>query len=440
MNTVSRYAHFFRSARGVGLLYNARSNAFAEIGDDTLNALQEARSHPERIGALFTGEELETLKRLKVVVEESADDEFVNIQKLQHFLSAFNQSQLVLTIAPTMDCNFRCSYCYEEQKPKVYMTEETEDAIVDFAKAHRLAKAVFVSWYGGEPLMNFKGMQRLMAKLKTIDDKEIVHQSLVTNGYLLDESKYSFFREYPVRDVQFTLDGTRDVHNRLRLYHKPEIGTYDTVVRNMETFAAAFPETQVNLRIHVGPDTIGEFEKVCADIASLRQRCPNINPYPGFITDYRQNCVLLDHQKVSDFLYEMYSKGVYYSGFYPKLKKGGCCATAINSYVVGAEGELYKCWVDVGDKQRAVGTVVGMKTLNEPLLADYMVGSSMYDDPECRQCSLLPVCDGGCTIRRLRRDKDGLATDLCTPLKNNLERNLETHYETKKNEKNHEKL
>ncbi|MBQ8957479.1 MAG: SPASM domain-containing protein [Bacteroidales bacterium] len=253
------------------------------------------------------------------------------------------------------------------------------------------------------------------------------------------ELKESTGRQHPVRDVQFTLDGTRDVHNRLRLYHKPDIGTYDTIVRNMEAFAAAFPETQVNLRIHVSPGNIGEFEKVCADIAILRQRYPNINPYPGFITDYRQNCVLLDRQKVSDFFYDMYNKGVYMSGFYPKLKKGGCCATAINSYVVGAEGELYKCWVDVGDKQRAIGTVMGITTLNEPLLADYMVGSSMYDDPECRQCMLMPVCDGGCTIRRLRRDKDGLATDLCPPLKNDLERNLEIHYETKKNEKRHER-
>ena len=432
METVSKYTFFFRSSTGIPLLYNARSNSFAEIADSLLAALQNAKKAPETISQLFSDEELETLRRLRVIVTEDADKEFVNIQKLQHYLSAFNQSQIVLTVAPTMDCNFRCTYCYEESKPKLYMTEETEDNLVEFAKAHRLAKAVFVSWYGGEPLLNFKGMQRLMDKLHaSIEDKEIVHQSLITNGYLLDEPKYTFFEKYPIRDVQITLDGTRETHNQLRLYHKPGQGTYDVVVRNMEAFAKAFPKVLVNLRIHVSPETVDEFEKVCEAVATIRQHCANIHPYPGFITDYEKNCVLLNRQEVSDFFYNMHKKGVFTTSFYPHLQKGGCCATALNTYVVDADGYLYKCWVDIGNKERAIGTVKGIKTINESLLADYLVGNSMYDDKECKECVLLPVCDGGCTVRRLRRNKDGITTDLCTPLKNNIERNLETYYEIK---------
>lgn len=437
MEKLSKYVLFFRSDKHGNLLYNARSNSFAEIGEDLFNALQKAQGECEMITDLFSEEELSILRRLRVFVDEGEDDEFVNIQKLQHYMSSFNQSQLSLTIAPTMDCNFRCTYCYEENKPKVYMTEKTEDAIVEFVKAHRLTKTVFLSWYGGEPLLNFKGMNRLMFKLKSVDDKEIIHHSLITNGYLLDESKYGFFEEYPVKDVQFTLDGTREVHNCLRLYHKPNIGTYDTILRNIESFAYAFPNVQVNLRIHVSPETMNEYEKVCHEISGIISRCPNINPYPGFITDYEQNCVLLNKQEVSDFYYNMYKKGIITTRFFPRLQQGGCCATALNAYVIDAEGDLYKCWVDVGKKDRAVGTVHGMKTINESLLADYLVGSSMYDDPECQECSLLPVCDGGCTYRRMRRDKENVVTDLCTPLKNNMERNLETHYELKM--KNHEK-
>lgn len=428
---ISKYVYCFHSERYRGLLYNARNNTFAEISKEIVAALKIAKAHPEKIKRLFCEEDLATLRRLKVIVGEQADAEFIGIQKLQHYLSAFNQSQLALTIAPTMDCNFRCAYCYEESKPKVYMTEETEDAIVEFVKAHRLTKEVFVTWYGGEPLLNFTGMQRLLSKLKTVEDKEIIHQSLITNGYLLDKSKHDYFEKFPIREVQLTLDGTKEVHDRIRVYHKPNIGTYDTILNNMQSFAKAFPKVNVNLRIHVSSETIDEFEKVCGDIAEIRSQYPNIHPYPGFISDYKKNCVLLNRQEVSNFYYDMYKKGVYTTRFFPRLQRGGCCATALNAYVIDADGELYKCWVDIGQKNRAVGTVHGIKTINEKLLADYLVENSMYDDPECKECTLLPVCDGGCTYRRMRRNKEGVATELCTALKNNLERNLETHFELK---------
>ena len=429
--TISKYVCCFRSQQFGGLLYNSRNNTFAEVSEVVITALQKAKERPDLIKELFSVEERTELRRLKVIVGEKDDDEFLNIQKLQHYISAFNQSQLALTIAPTMDCNFRCVYCYEESKPKVYMAEDTENAIVDFVKAHRLSKEVFLSWYGGEPLLNFNGMQRLLPKLMSLKDKEIVHESLVTNGYLLNASKYNFFKEYPIKEVQITIDGTREVHNKLRLLKNATVGTYDTILNNIGCFAQAFPNVNINIRVHVSPNTIDEFEKVCVEIADIRRHCPNVRPYPGFISDYKKNCVLLKRQEVSDFYYNMHKKGVFTTRFFPRLQRGGCCATALNAYVIDADGCLYKCWVDIGQKDRAVGTVHGIKTINESLLADYLVDNSMYEDPECRECTLLPICDGGCTYRRMHRNKEGAATDLCTPLKNNLERNLETHYELK---------
>ena len=109
---------------------------------------------------------------------------------------------------------------------------------------------------------------------------------------------------------------------------------------------------------------------------------------------------------------------------------GGCCATTLNAYVVDAKGLLYKCWVDIDKPERAIGNLADMKIGNSALLASYLVGYSMYDDPRCQKCFFLPICDGGCAYRR-RANSEGKNMELCTTMKNDLDRNLETHYEMK---------
>lgn len=59
-----------------------------------------------------------------------------------------------LIIAPTLDCNFRCPYCFEDLK-KIYMTKGTVNAIKNFVR-NKIKNGVTnlnVSWYGGEPLL-----------------------------------------------------------------------------------------------------------------------------------------------------------------------------------------------------------------------------------------------------------------------------------------------
>ena len=129
---------------------------------------------------------------------------------------------------------------------------------------------------------------------------------------------------------------------------------------------------------------------------------------PGFITDYGRNCELLNRQQRGQFFIDLYHKYNIDVQFYPCHETGGCGATCLNSYVIGPEGELYKCWVDVGNKERIVGSVLDMKINNEYLLANYLVNANMYDDDACKQCMLLPICNGGCPIRRLNNKKKNL--------------------------------
>ena len=82
----------------------------------------EAKSHPKNKNSKldicpnndFSGLSKQTLIEFirKGIIVES-DDELISQLQYQHCKTLFSTDTLNLTIAPTMACNFACSYCYE---------------------------------------------------------------------------------------------------------------------------------------------------------------------------------------------------------------------------------------------------------------------------------------------------------------------------------------
>lgn len=428
---ISRYTYLFKSSKNGNLIYNARTNSFAELSDSMFERLKTIKSSPERINELFTQDDLDILSKTKILVKENEDDDYVMTEKLRYYMSAFSPNYLNLTIAPTTECNFRCPYCYEENKAKKFITSEVEDAIVNFIIKHEKVDQISLTWYGGEPLLAFHSIKSLYEKMSKIEGKKIIHHSIITNGYLMDKEKCSFFKEHKLNLIQFTLDGCRETHNKIRLHKNKDITTYDRIVENIELCAEQLPETDINIRVHVDENRLEEYAKVDSEMKAFCEKYHNIHLAPGFITDYERNCELLNRQQRGQFFMDLYKKYNIDVQFYPRHEIGGCGATCLNSYVVGPEGELYKCWVDVGNKDRIIGSVLDMKLHNEYLLANYLVNANMYDDEECKKCMLLPICDGGCPIRRLNNRQKSLKENLCTSRKDFLQQYLETHYEIK---------
>ena len=71
-----------------------------------------------------------------------------------------------------------------------------------------------------------------------------------------------------------------------------------------------------------------------------------------------------------------------------------CTAVRANEYILGSEGELYKCWDSVGNPAHVIGNIRDYTNTNGRL------GRWMKYDPftndECRSCIALPTCMGGC--------------------------------------------
>src|SRR5215510_15109948 len=107
----------------------------------------------------------------------------------------FPLQTLVLNV--TNQCNLSCKYCYEfgedrvatpEGKPK-FMSEETAHAAVDFLFANSPGRrAVSLTFFGGETLMNFKVVRSTIgyARERAHSEGKYIDFSLTTNATLLN--------------------------------------------------------------------------------------------------------------------------------------------------------------------------------------------------------------------------------------------------------------
>lgn len=430
----SRYNHLFRSKRHGWLLYNSASNTFAQIDDDLYCELLKIKGSP---GAYDFGAAPALYLQLRgsgILVDDGGDDVFRSMLKMFRLQNNYDNRRLALTLAPTRACNFACPYCYEKSRDPVFMSDETEAEVVDFIKQCQVSR-LWLNWYGGEPLLCFARMRSLTERIKALDIP--FDATLITNGYLLDAGVVAALADLRVTRIQVTFDGREATHDARR----PLNGggpTYAAILRNTETLVRGW-EGALSLRVNVDHTNKGEYPAIRKE---LSERFAGLNPkvtvnvYPGIVHDHTEShpdvsCLIDRDQEALWALEGHYRHGLDDVRAYPGRSYNGCIACGRNGFVVGPQGELYKCWDDLGIESRRVGSVKKGAPWNLALIASYMVGSSYLEDPECSECFFLPVCDGGCPRVRAGNLKGGAKRNVCLKFKGHLEELLEVHYEQK---------
>lgn len=185
----SLYTHTF-TYNNHFFVYNSEVNGFFEVSKDLYESLDSSKIDN------LSSDCKELLLKNKILVEKKAKYAFYMRNKLLNCLERFCSTKLTVIVIPTTSCNFRCPYCFEEHKTNKTMSDIVADKLIDFINVHDDAKLLNVMWYGGEPLLAFDRMKQILHKIETKCNLKIHSQSMVTNGYLFDEEKCSFFKEH----------------------------------------------------------------------------------------------------------------------------------------------------------------------------------------------------------------------------------------------------
>lgn len=153
----------------------------------------------------------------------TAEDEDLKLYKYFYLSRLFDNKNISVSIATTMACNLRCPYCFEEgNKSNEMMSEDVAEAIVKYLVAKRKHE-INVTWFGGEPLMNFKVIEKISNSLK--EHNVTFSASIITNGTLLTDDMIRKLTHFSINSIQITLDGEQEQHNAKRFFANGK-GTY----------------------------------------------------------------------------------------------------------------------------------------------------------------------------------------------------------------------
>lgn len=431
----SRYNFLLQTEKKGKLLYNSYTNALIRLDDslfDILNTVSVKKGPIEDSLQLFTEDEITFFQKNYILVDN--DDVLVEIMHHQSMARIFNRKHLVLTIAPTQNCNFSCTYCYEKWRKSGRMDDQTENALIDYLKTQQQKyglETINLTWYGGEPLLEYKRIASLGDKLNKLGIR-LIENEIITNGFLFTHEAIKVLVDIGVTGVQITLDGLKDIHDRRR----PQVngqGSFDKIIENLDAYFAGEYRDYFIIAIRVNIDKQNRENYLqMHKWLNERYRSSRLIVYPGWIHLDDLNplkAMCFGRNEATDLCLDLFKKyGIISEKFFPDDINMECLVRNPYSMIVGWQGEIYKCFEELGDKELIVGNINNKHVWNNyELLSKYSVGIDHYQDSKCRQCSYLPICRGGCPKRRLENKYEGKHNDCCTPFKGRLEDYIELY-------------
>jgi len=415
---VSRYNLIYPIFNSINfIVYNSLSGALAEIEPSTMDILESS----DKISITMFEKNSDLLEKLTIggfIIDEKINE--LSVVK-QRFLEKRNDlSVLNLTISPTLDCNFDCFYCYQERDNNL-MSLNIQDSITKLILDRRDVKKINVCWYGGEPLLSFNIIKYISNNIIDIcHDKNIKYSSsMISNGYLLDEEKVDILKDFNLKNIQITIDGPPETHNKRRKLKECHKETFWKILENIKFLINQ--NISVTIRINVDNSNVSNIEKFI-DIL-VKQKINKVSVYLGQLKPYssrvdRLENFFLNQEEMAYWDLKLQQlladKGITSDRdiHFPSQKSHYCAADLKNSFVIDHNGNLYKCWAELGDLSKCIGNIIDLlgKKANSSIelrnLKKWEAWTPFEDYKQCSMCKILPICMGGCAFSGMNIHKN----------------------------------
>ena len=318
---------------------------------------------------------------------------------------------LCLHVAHT--CNLNCEYCFAAQGKyhgeRALMSFEVGKRALDFlvensGTRHNLE----VDFFGGEPLMNFDVVKRLVEYARSIENEKGKHFrfTLTTNGMLIDDDVIDFANR-EMDNVVLSLDGRREVNDRFRKTAGGQ-GSFDVIVPKFQKFVKARGDKSYYMRgtfTHFNPDFTKDIQTMLDlgfnELSMEPVVCPPADAYA--LTEEDKQTVLKEYEKLADMMLEREKQGKPFTFYHYMLdlEGGPCiykrisgCGSGTEYLAVTPTGELYPCHQFVGNKDYLMGDIWQGVTRTDT--RDKFKRCNAYSRKECDDCWARLYCSGGC--------------------------------------------
>lgn len=313
-------------------------------------------------------------------------------------------------IIPTLGCPSECNYCWSSEEGSPVMGIETVKEIVKWLKNFRDEPVTF-TFHGGEPLL--AGFDFYREALPLLSN-ELSHLkpafAIQTNLWNMTDELAELFGEYNI-PVGSSLDGPKELND----FQRGE-GYFDRTIKGYEiakshNLKVSFISTFTNYSIDFKEDIFNFFLengftlKLHPALPSLRTENPGkwaLDPEKyGELLIYLLDKYLENMDEIEIMNIDHLCKCVF-------TRRGTVCTFVDcmgDTFAVGPDGSIYPCYRFVGMPEYVMGNVCDHPTMEDLMKSDpakLLEEFKDHVDTECKKCSYVKFCRGGCPYNALK--------------------------------------
>jgi uncharacterized protein len=319
------------------------------------------------------------------------------------------------------DCNLACKYCFVPENVRAeekLMSRETIMAALDFLLRRTPYQHLTVDFFGGEPLLNFEGIQFAVEYALVHGAQKKWKFTVSTNTLLLGEKELSFLQEHNFGFV-LSCDGRPGIHDSCRVTPGGS-ATSHLVAQRIREFLEAGAAAEYFVR---GTYTRGnlDFGKDFLYLAGLGAKsislepvvAPQSSPYALREDDLPE--LQAEYYRLARILRDLERKGQEVSFYHYQLDLAGgpCvakrltgCGAGYQYLAVSPAGEIYPCHQLVGHREYLMGDV--FQGITAPQLCETLQQAHVFRKKECSCCWARFLCGGGCHAQAVLNGGDPL--------------------------------
>lgn len=341
-------------------------------------------------------------------------------------IRALNTSLQQITLEVTQQCNLRCFYCvYSGKFParrvhsNKFMDFSVAKQAIDFYIEHSQENpSPAITFYGGEPFLNFPLIQKCITYAKE-KAKRKIHFGITTNGTLLNDNIINFLVKNDC-GLTVSLDGPKEIHDRYRRTIGGG-GTFDIIMSNIEKIRKTSSEyffSRAGFNVVISPPF--QLEKLKEFFDWFVDRYPHSYFKIGFVkkegsslfnNEWERNNLhdqlnqlklkfkfnlIKGNPNESPFLKSLFEDDIlkiYKRGIFDKIgdfhPPNGICIPGFRKLFVNAYGNFYIC--ERLDNFKTIGNTI--KGFDYEKILNLIDNYSFLCNKDCLNCWLIRLCD-----------------------------------------------
>lgn len=395
---------------GKTLLRSTLSGVAIQIADDFYRRLKKGGGLSDHL----LPEVRDLMNRHFLVPDRKTDIE----RALAKIRKKMAQTDLMsVTLMMTGACNMECKYCFQNNllEARSPFGEDLVEPLIKWvteACTRTKTRSFMLHLYGGEPLLNFPLVEKVIRGLRPrLSEKKVTwNLSITTNGSLMTREIADRLAQSGCSLAIISLDGPRAIHD----YRRPMTGlrhsSFDKVIEGIKNALRRF---DVMIRTNIDSQNVEYIEElidylVSDGIAAHPRFYFSLEVVgPVFHATRHVNSHLLsikESGKVVQKLLEIqHQRGIRVFGNMPS--EVSCEHIMTNTYTVSNTGKIFSCPGFVGFDDFCIGTI--SDGLNDRLL-NRLFSIRPWENEKCLRCPYLPQCHGGCRSCAVITEKDDL--------------------------------